>query len=125
MTKHAKDKNPPLPDDQLGTNQGEGNIEASRHYNEATRDFVESGRVGDAARQARPDSAGEARSMEQAEQAGRARAREEDPALQRGAGRPSGRDTLGDTGRDTGRDAGRDADAGGTARDGSRDIERE
>jgi len=37
--------------------RGEGNYQASREYNEATRQFVKSGRVADAARDAAPKSA--------------------------------------------------------------------
>jgi hypothetical protein len=63
--------------------QGEGNYEAAREYNEATRDFVQSGRVEKAARDAEPRGAAEAMSMEQAEQAGKERAKGEDPAVTR------------------------------------------
>ena len=59
---------------------GEGNYQASREYNEATRRFVKSGRVGDAARRARPESSQEAAELEKAERTGRERARGEDPA---------------------------------------------
>jgi hypothetical protein len=65
-------------------NQGEGNKEADRHYREKTRDFVESGRVDDAARRSAPTSAEEAEELRRAEEEGRSRAREEDPALRRG-----------------------------------------
>jgi hypothetical protein len=66
-------------------NQGEGNREADRNYREATRDFVESGKVDDAARKANPQSAEEADEMRRAEREGRSHAKEEDPALKRGA----------------------------------------
>lgn len=62
---------------------GEGNYKASRQYNEATKKFVESGRVDDAARKAQPDTAAEAVDMANAEAEGRSRAKEEDPALKR------------------------------------------
>ena len=65
-------------------NQGEGNKEADRHYREKTRDFVESGRVDDAARRSAPTSAEEAEELRRAEEEGRSRAREEDPALRPG-----------------------------------------
>jgi hypothetical protein len=65
-------------------NQGEGNKEADRHYREKTRDFVESGRVDDAARKARPESSQEADDLRRAEEEGRSRAREEDPLLHKG-----------------------------------------
>lgn len=64
--------------------QGEGNYEAGRRYDEKTRDFVESGRVEEAARGAQPRSAEEAREIEQAEREGRSHAHGEDPALKRG-----------------------------------------
>ncbi|HVL58516.1 MAG TPA: hypothetical protein VM491_18600 [Burkholderiaceae bacterium] len=60
---------------------GEGNYKASREYNDATKEFVESGRVGEAARQAEPSDSAEAREMERAEQEGRSHAKEEDPSL--------------------------------------------
>jgi hypothetical protein len=62
-------------------NQGEGNREADRHYREKTRDFVESGRVDEAARRARPESSQEAEELRRAEDEGRGRAKEEDPLL--------------------------------------------
>lgn len=71
-------------------NQGEGNREADRHYREATRDFVESGRVEDAARRAKPESSDEADELRRADEAGRARAKEEDPAVKRGGSADSG-----------------------------------
>jgi hypothetical protein len=64
---------------------GEGNYKASRQYNEATKKFVESGRVEQAAREAEPDTESEALQMANAEAEGRRRAKEEDPALRRGA----------------------------------------
>lgn len=48
---------------------GEGNYEASRTYNAATKKFVESGRVEAAAKAAAPRSEGEAREMLTAERA--------------------------------------------------------
>jgi hypothetical protein len=62
---------------------GEGNYKASRQYNEATKKFVESGRVEDAAREAAPHDAADAAQMDKAEAEGRRRAKEEDPALTR------------------------------------------
>lgn len=67
--------------------QGEGNYDASRQYNEATREFVASGQVDAAAREAAPADAGEAAELLQAEEAGKARAKEEDPAVDRGDSR--------------------------------------
>ena len=60
---------------------GEGNYEASRQYNEATKKFVESGRVEEAAREAAPKSTREAAEMKQAEQAALLRAKEKSPLV--------------------------------------------
>ncbi len=62
---------------------GEGNYKASRQYNEATKTFVESGRVEQAARDAAPDTESEAKQMADAEAEGKSRAKEEDSALLR------------------------------------------
>lgn len=59
---------------------GEGNYEASRQYNEATKKFVDSGRVDEAARAAAPKSGADAESMLRAEEIGRSRAKD-DPAV--------------------------------------------
>ena len=64
---------------------GEGNYKGSREYNEATKKFVDSGRVDEAARNARPTSEDEAREMSRAEAEGRSHAKEEDPAVRKGA----------------------------------------
>jgi hypothetical protein len=69
--------------------QGEGNRTAARRYNEETQDFVQSGKVDEAARQARPGSAEEARDLQRAEGEGRSHAREEDPLLHQRS-RPGG-----------------------------------
>jgi hypothetical protein len=68
----------------MGTSKGEygeGNYKASREYNEKTKEFVESGKVDDAAREAAPQDDAEARELERAEREGKRRAKEEDPAL--------------------------------------------
>ncbi len=49
--------------------QGEGNYTAAKEYNDATRKFVQSGRVAAAARHAAPKSAADAVEMERAEKA--------------------------------------------------------
>lgn len=54
---------------------GEGNYEATRLYNAATKKFVESGKVDEAARDAAPRSPEEDRQMKQAEQAALLRAK--------------------------------------------------
>jgi len=68
--------------------QGEGNYVAGRRYDEAQRDFVQSGQVDDAARRAPPQNTREAEEMEAAEKEGRSHAKGEDPALRRGAAKP-------------------------------------
>jgi hypothetical protein len=62
---------------------GEGNYKAAEEYDEAQREFVESGKVEQAARDAKPKTKAEAEEMEKAEQAGRSRAKGEDPAIKR------------------------------------------
>jgi hypothetical protein len=64
--------------------QGEGNYEATRRYDKATTDFVKSGKVEEAARNARPKSEAEAEAMRKAEQEGKSHAKGEDPALRKG-----------------------------------------
>jgi hypothetical protein len=60
---------------QVDNVHGEGNYEATRQYNSATKKFVESGRVEQAARDAKPRTAKEAAEMEAAEQAALLRAK--------------------------------------------------
>jgi len=60
---------------------GEGNYEATRQYNQATKEFIASGKVEQAARDAAPRNAAEAKEMKDAEQA----------ALLRGKDKPAGR----------------------------------
>jgi hypothetical protein len=86
--------------------QGEGNRTAARRYNEETTDFVRSGRVEQAAREARPAGADEARDMERAEAEGQSHARGEDPLLRKPAdGKPAG-------GKPTGGNAGGKSERG-------------
>ena len=70
---------------------GEGNYQATRAYNEATRRFVRSGKVAQAARKAAPRDASEAAMLERAEREGKSRSKGEDPALRSGRGAESGR----------------------------------
>jgi hypothetical protein len=49
---------------------GEGNYEAAREYDKGVEEFVDSGKVEEAARKAKPRTQQEAREMEQAEQEG-------------------------------------------------------
>lgn len=67
----------PTPD----TNQGEGDKDAARRYNEDQTEFVKSGAVPDAARRAAPRSDEEADDLLQAEQTGRRKAKGEDPTV--------------------------------------------
>ena len=69
-------------------NQGEGNREAARQYNEATRKFVESGKVEDKAREAKEVDATEQAELEKAEEAGKKHAKEEDPEVHRDYTKP-------------------------------------
>jgi len=62
--------------------QGEGDYEAARRYDRDQRDFVKSGRVDQAARDARPQDAQEAEEMARAEDEGRSRSKGEDPLLE-------------------------------------------
>jgi hypothetical protein len=61
--------------------QGEGDYEAGRRYDKASRDFAESGKVEPAARDAAPDNAREAEELERAEEEGKSHAKGEDPLL--------------------------------------------
>ena len=61
--------------------QGEGNYDASRRYRDRTEDFIESGKVDEAAKNAVPDSAEEQRELEQAEDEGLSHVAEEDRKL--------------------------------------------
>jgi hypothetical protein len=64
-----------------GNQYGEGNYAASRDYNERTKQFVESGRVEQAAKDAAPKNEREAKEMKEAEREGRRPMREEDPEI--------------------------------------------
>lgn len=64
-----------------GKNQGEGDRESAQRYNEATRKFVESGKVEQAAHDAKEDLA--------AEEKGRERAKEFDPETRRDYTKPT------------------------------------
>lgn len=64
---------------------GEGNYQASREYNDATKRFVESGKVDKAAHDAAPGTDAEALQLAAAEAEGKSRAKEEDPMLTRKA----------------------------------------
>lgn len=51
--------------------QGEGNYTAARRHRKSVKEFIESGQVEEAARNAEPDSAEEARELQEAEKQGR------------------------------------------------------
>ena len=61
--------------------EGEGSYTGSKDYNERTRKFVDSGKVEQAANEAKPRSEQEAHEMQKAERLGKRRAKGEDPAL--------------------------------------------
>jgi hypothetical protein len=65
-------------------NEGEGNRTAARKYNDATRRFVQSGRVEESGEQAKSAIQGDEKGeLERAEKAGKNKIREEDPAVER------------------------------------------
>jgi hypothetical protein len=72
----AKDE--PSQDEEL---QGEGNYDATRRYDKAAREFVQSGKVDEAARAARPQSPEEADELKRAERIGQSHSKGEDPEL--------------------------------------------
>ena len=61
-------------------NQGEGDREAAERYSESTKNFIDSGRVKEAAKKARQQDPAEAK---RAEEEGKKRAKEEDPSVRR------------------------------------------
>jgi len=60
--------------------QGEGDYDAARRYDKAAHEFAESGKVEEAARDARPKTPEEAEELSRAERAGKAHSKGEDPA---------------------------------------------
>jgi hypothetical protein len=63
--------------------QGEGDYDAARRYDKATTDFANSGKVDEAARDAKPTSPAEADELRRAENEGKSHAKGEDPQLHR------------------------------------------
>jgi hypothetical protein len=63
--------------------EGEGSYKGSKDYNERTKKFVDSGKVEQAAEDAKPKSEQEAHEMQKAERIGKQHAKEEDPALKK------------------------------------------
>jgi hypothetical protein len=61
--------------------QGEGDYKSARRYDEAAREFAESGKVEDAARNAKPTSEAEADDLRRAEREGKSHSKGEDPLL--------------------------------------------
>jgi hypothetical protein len=55
--------------------EGEGSYSGSKDYNERTKKFVDSGKVEQAAKDAKPESEQEAHEMQKAERIGRQRAK--------------------------------------------------
>jgi hypothetical protein len=65
-------------------NEGEGSRSGARAYNEATREFVKSGKVEEKAKEAKRAVEGsDAEKLRQAEREGASHAKEEDPQLHR------------------------------------------
>ncbi len=62
--------------------EGEGSYSGSKDYNERTKKFVDSGKVDQAARAAKPQSESEAHQIHKAERIGKQHSRGEDPALE-------------------------------------------
>ncbi|MDQ6640678.1 MAG: hypothetical protein M3Z15_13590 [Pseudomonadota bacterium] len=61
--------------------QGEGDYDAGRRYDKASREFAESGKVEPAAHDAAPGDAREAEDMERAEEEGKSHSKGEGPLV--------------------------------------------
>jgi hypothetical protein len=87
----------PAPTNQGAKNQGEGDRESARRYNEAQQNFVESPRGRSAINQAGDVKPNERKALEAAEKVGLAHVKEEDPAVLRRAptATPPGQDKVG------------------------------
>jgi len=66
--------------------QGEGDYEAARRYEEASKRYAESGKAPDAAKKASPGSPQEAEDMRRAEEEGKSHAKGEDPQVHNQSG---------------------------------------
>ena len=64
-------------------NEGEGNKTAAREYNQATRRFIESGKVDEKAHEAEKSLDTDKAELERAEAIGKRHSHGEDPALKR------------------------------------------
>lgn len=68
------------PDEHRQENEGEGNRTAARAYNKDTKEFVDAGRVGKAAEDARTAmEGGERKELDEARKEARSHAKEHDP----------------------------------------------
>ena len=63
--------------------EGEGSYSGTKDYNRRTEKFVKSGKVEEAAANAKPQSEQEASEMQKAERIGKKHAKGEDPALKK------------------------------------------
>ena len=63
--------------------QGEGDYASDRKYTESVQSFVKSGKVEQAARDAKPASSEDEKDMQRAEVAAESHSKGEDPALRR------------------------------------------
>lgn len=72
---HDKADKSQKPSDDNPAMQGEGNYTAARNYRESTEQFVEDGKVEQAAQAAQPESEEQARQLREAEDAGKKPAR--------------------------------------------------
>jgi hypothetical protein len=73
----ANDKNAPVPE------KGEGNHSADRRYRDETRRFIDSGRVDEAAQEAKRALDEDRDALEAAEAEGKSHIAEEDPQISR------------------------------------------
>jgi hypothetical protein len=67
----------------MGKVQGEGDYVSAKKFDDAETAFVKSGRVEQAARDAKPKSKAEADEMAKAEEIGKSRSRGEDPSMKK------------------------------------------
>ncbi len=81
-----KNSNPAGAQQQPSEVEGEGSYKGSKDYNERTQKFVESGKVEDAARAAKPQSEEEAHQMHKAERIGKQHSKGEDKSASKDAG---------------------------------------
>jgi hypothetical protein len=63
--------------------QGEGDIEADRHYRDSTEKFVKAGKVAEAVQKSEPQTTKEAEDLNEAERVGLSKSKGEDPSSPR------------------------------------------